>query len=365
MRRVYPDSTLLAVDIDDSDSSTSTSTNGSGRQTPELGERKHRPAKPEKPDGVLGVAAGGRAVGRCPCFRALFSFCCMGQKSKMVFRHLRKLFDPRNLFVINFLVLLMNLFFVVMQIKQGFWPVETYFQPVLSVRDKAVMMSTMKSCFQALSAANITVFMYGGTLIGSYRHHGFIPWDDDVDIIVNGSEKERVVEVLENLKPNYKLYYGDDTSAPGPWKFYSDEIHSKFIHRPFKWPYVDMFFFYENSTHILDENSRLYIFQKSKVFPLMKRPFMNAHFPAPCDTKAVIDTNYIIERCRSRSFSHIMEVPMFTISTQDVPCERLANYFPFVYRSPPAEGTINETLRMSDWTLGSVTLPESACKVSS
>ena len=358
MRRVYTDAPLLVVDIEDSDSS-STSTSGSGRQTPELGERKHhRPPKPEKPEVGAGGGGGGRAAaGKCSCLRALCSIFCMGQKSKMVLRQLRKLLEPKNLFVLNFTVLLINLFFLVMQMKQGFWPVETYFQPVLSAHDKQVMMTTMKKCFSALTAANITVFMYGGTLIGSYRHHGFIPWDDDVDIIVNGSDKERVVEVLERLEPNYKLYYGGDPSASSPWKFYSDEIHSKFIHKPFKWPYVDMFFFWENSTHIFDEHSREYSFSKSKVFPLVQRPFMDARFPAPCDTKSVLDTNYVIELCRSRSFSHMMEVPMFTFSTQDVPCERLTNYFPFVHRINAA-GSVNETLRMSDWTLSSVVLPE-------
>ena len=45
---------------------------------------------------------------------------------------------------------------------------------------------------QMVTSHNLTYFMYGGTLIGSWRHHGIIPWDDDVDLILNAREKTRL-----------------------------------------------------------------------------------------------------------------------------------------------------------------------------
>ncbi len=90
--------------------------------------------------------------------------CC----HKMFWRQLRKMkgMDLKNVLVFNFVCLLFNLFLVVMQLNRGLWPVETFFQPVLTDADRLIMAKTLKAFVTAMDAANLTYMLYGGTLIG-------------------------------------------------------------------------------------------------------------------------------------------------------------------------------------------------------
>ena len=54
-----------------------------------------------------------------------------------------------------------------------------------------------------LDENNLTYYVMGGTMLGAVRHQGFIPWDDDVDIVMPREDYEKFIKMLKNPIDHY------------------------------------------------------------------------------------------------------------------------------------------------------------------
>ena len=65
----------------------------------------------------------------------------------------------------------------------------------------------------------IKYFVQGGTLLGTVRHGGFIPWDDDVDVSLHRDDYEKFIAVAQKELPDYYFLQTKDTDPEYPNNF--------------------------------------------------------------------------------------------------------------------------------------------------
>lgn len=53
---------------------------------------------------------------------------------------------------------------------------------------------------------DLQYFLYGGSALGAVRHNGFIPWDDDIDVIMFQNDYEKFIKIMkETDNDKYEL----------------------------------------------------------------------------------------------------------------------------------------------------------------
>ena len=60
-----------------------------------------------------------------------------------------------------------------------------------------VQLMMLKYFMKVCEEHDLDYFIYAGSLIGAVRHGGFIPWDDDVDVIMFRKDFEKLSKILE------------------------------------------------------------------------------------------------------------------------------------------------------------------------
>lgn len=70
---------------------------------------------------------------------------------------------------------------------------------------KKIMLGILLEFQKYCSQNNLSFYLGGGTLLGAIRHHGFIPWDDDIDVIMPIDDYNRLIKI-EHKNPIKKPY---------------------------------------------------------------------------------------------------------------------------------------------------------------
>ena len=71
--------------------------------------------------------------------------------------------------------------------------------------EKEKLLETLSAFACFCDEHNLKWFAAYGTVIGAVRHHGFIPWDDDIDVHMFCKDYDRMLELRNNVPSGYRI----------------------------------------------------------------------------------------------------------------------------------------------------------------
>lgn len=103
------------------------------------------------------------------------------------------------------------------ELPEGFLDEEVRWEHTISGKMKevwAVELDLLNELLRVCKKYDIKIFANGGTMLGAVRHKGFIPWDDDIDMMMFREDYEKLCKVaVDEFKEPY--FFQTEYTDPG------------------------------------------------------------------------------------------------------------------------------------------------------
>jgi hypothetical protein len=159
---------------------------------------------------------------------------------------------------------------------------------------KHIAIDLLKHCIDILDEFNIKYFLISGTLLGQVRHNDFIPWDDDIDIIVDSSILNKIDGIAKKYNKQFS-FIGKNSLIK---IFFNDKVYkincslNKYLlnnAQDYYWPFIDMFIYEDIDNDIKFFEKK---WDKNYFFPPQIVDFNNIKVSIPKDPHYFLKINY-------------------------------------------------------------------------
>lgn len=96
---------------------------------------------------------------------------------------------------------------------------KTEINDVMHVDHQQALLIILREFDRICREFDIPYILFAGTLLGAVRHGGFIPWDDDLDIMMMREDYNRFLENAEKVLNRQKFYLQKEFSVHWPMFF--------------------------------------------------------------------------------------------------------------------------------------------------
>ena len=90
---------------------------------------------------------------------------------------------------------------------------------------RLVMLKLLRELDRICTKYDIPYWLDGGTLLGAIRHGGFIPWDDDIDLMMPRDDYDKFIDLFEE-ELGEKYYLSTPRSKNGALSFFAQEKYN-------------------------------------------------------------------------------------------------------------------------------------------